>query len=1141
MTSSHEPPRDSVALTGMEGLIAAMKGQRARAVATPLLSAPVGTRDDERLAAAAWRAMHQSPPSDEDREHAAPSDAGAYLEPGTTVGRYVVLRRLGTGGMGVVYVAYDPELDRRVALKLVLPGRAGEDGRMRLLREAQALAKLSHPNVVAVHDVGTMGEQVWLAMELVRGQTLRAWFEQRHHWRQVLAVMRRAARGLAAAHAAGLLHRDFKPDNVMVDERGRVRVMDFGLARAQPLETAPSAAESMAETSPSVDTLALRVTQAGALVGTPLYMAPEQHLGRELTPAVDQFALCVSLWEGLYGERPFRGDTLEELLGAMLTGRVQEPAKSKAVPSWLRRVCERGLAVDPRQRFASIDALLAALVKARARARVRAGLVALGMVAAIGLGAGASHRYGVAQATAACETRGAEIEAAWSPTRRQALHDALVATGVSYATTTADAVMPWLDRQATAWRHARVEACLDTEVRDTWDVELHDRAQWCLDERRLQLEALVDELTRADETVVAKAVPAAASLRSVAPCRDAKVLEALVAPPVELRGQLRAVQAEVARVDALDMAGRPLEGLERAREALVHAEALAWPSLVAVARSRVGLQLMRNGKYAEAEATLEDAYFAATEGVAPEVVFDSARMLVAVVGYDLTRHAEGRRWARHAEAARAGVHDGDELRRASLLIHLALVQMSAAEHADAKAKLEEAVAIQERALGPDHLNVALSLVNLASVERALGHHQQAKALYSRTLWVFEESLGPHHPLVAKCLGNLGAIHQDAGAFEEAKALHERALAILERAQGSKHPDVALSLGNLAVAHEGSGDYAKARALLERALAIREATLGASHPSVATTLDHLANVHANMGDYAEAKALFERALSIREAALGPDHPSVAESLHNVAGVHAALGAYEDAKRLDERALAIGESALGPKHPTVARSLSSLAEVLEALGAYEDARALHERAIAIREESLGADHIETAFGLNNLANLYRAMGAYEDARALHERALAIKEKVLGPHHPNVASSLTNLANVHEAMGSHAEAKRLYERALAIREAAWGPDHPDLAYSLLGLAKVALAQGEPGNAVSLATRAVALWANGRPVELAEARFVLARARWDAPTSAGRDRALAIAVAGQARDALPDAGEGEAARLRAEVERWLDAHGND
>ncbi len=210
-----------------------------------------------------------------------PDGDGTFAR-GALVGRYVVLSRLGAGAMGVVYAAYDPELDRKVALKLLKPRRAASaqaaEGQRRLLREAQAMAKLTHPNVVTVHDVGEHGSRVYVAMEFVDGRPLTSWTEHEHPWRATLDIFAEAGRGLAAAHAKGLVHRDFKPDNVMVGANGRVRVMDFGLARASDLDApaeVTSGALPEADLRGSSTAFDAEVTRAGAIVGTPAYMAPE--------------------------------------------------------------------------------------------------------------------------------------------------------------------------------------------------------------------------------------------------------------------------------------------------------------------------------------------------------------------------------------------------------------------------------------------------------------------------------------------------------------------------------------------------------------------------------------------------------------------------------------------------------------------------------------------------------------------------------------------------------------------------------------------------------------------------------------------------------------------------------------------------
>ena len=306
--------------------------------------------------------------ADEQDAGAAEGDAGArslidptgdqldedVLQKGTSVGRYTVLERLGAGAMGVVYAAYDPELDRKIALKLLSAhegrGRDKERRQERLIREAKAIAKLSHPNVVGIFDVGVHEGQVFLAMEYLGGGTLRDWLDAaRRPWSEIVKMFIAVGHGLAAAHAEGLIHRDFKADNVLLDKAGKPKVADFGLVRLraaalEPQPAAPADAVAVpADGDPAAPAARALLTRTGAFAGTPAYMAPEQFLGRPIDARTDQFAFCVALYEALYGRRPFAGDTVMALGGAVVAGRLIDPPKDSDVPGWIRRNVLRGI------------------------------------------------------------------------------------------------------------------------------------------------------------------------------------------------------------------------------------------------------------------------------------------------------------------------------------------------------------------------------------------------------------------------------------------------------------------------------------------------------------------------------------------------------------------------------------------------------------------------------------------------------------------------------------------------------------------------------------------------------------------------------------------------------------------------------
>jgi eukaryotic-like serine/threonine-protein kinase len=303
------------------------------------------------------------------------------LRPGQRVGRFLVQEQIGRGGMGVVYQAIDRKVGRRLALKLVHGNRRGMGTATdRLLREAQALARLNHPNIVSLYDFGTTDRGVYIAMEYVRGESLRAWTKGAHHWRELVGVFIEAGRGLSAAHAAGIVHRDFKPNNVLVGYDGRVKVLDFGLARRRSTGTWSESGDApkprRPDSTPDHPLLGTRLTSGGVIIGTTPYMSPEQLMDMEVGPASDQFSFCVALWEALYGERPYPGSGMLELALAYKDERIASPRR-RGVPTAIHRALLRGLQIQPQDRFASMDQLLAILEQGACRRPMRRGNVAL--------------------------------------------------------------------------------------------------------------------------------------------------------------------------------------------------------------------------------------------------------------------------------------------------------------------------------------------------------------------------------------------------------------------------------------------------------------------------------------------------------------------------------------------------------------------------------------------------------------------------------------------------------------------------------------------------------------------------------------------------------------------------------------------
>jgi eukaryotic-like serine/threonine-protein kinase len=901
----------------------------------------------------------------------------------SSVGRYHVVRRLGAGAMGAVYEARDPDLDRLVALKLVRADLS-ESARQRMQREALALARLSHPNVVQVYEIGRLGEQTFIAMELVRGRTFHH-FQQatpRPSWREALRCYAQAGEGLAAAHAVGLVHRDFKPTNCMLGDDGRVRVVDFGLAKdvADEPEVLPTSSED--------DAAASQLTRTGTLLGTPAYMPPEQLGMGPVDAAADQFSFCVALYEALYGERPFVGESLGELLYVVLAGHVQPAPRDAAVPGWVRKVVLRGLAAQPAARWPSMRALLDALADDPAVRRRKWWAIA-GVVVVLG-GSAWGMTWAVQQDARQCQGAEAKLAGAWDNERRTAVEQAILGTGLRYAPGTWERVQGHLDGYGQAWVASRVEACEATR-RGEQSGALLDLRMACLDERRLHLRATVDELVHADAKVVEKAVQAVLELPGLERCEDADALLAEVRPPEDPTVAKRVAELEerLVAVQVKRRAGKYDEGLVLAAAIAAEAEALGYGPLAARAWFHHGILQSDTGALQAAQATLVRAYDAAVAERMTEQAADAAMKSMWITGALLARREEGWSWAAHADplsrASRKTVV------RARYLNIVGNVAQAEGDHTKARDHFERARVLLEEALGPDHLEVAVLLHNLGNTARVQGEHAKARALIERALAIRESVLGSEHPQVAETLGSLGNVARAEGNQAKAREHHERALAIQIEALGPAHLDVARTLHNLGIIASAQGEHRQAREHFERALDIREKALGPKHPDVAVTLGALGNVAQTERDYAAAREYHERALAIQVEVLGPDHPDAARTLGNLGNAAFAEGDHEQSRRHHERALAIKEKALGAGHPNVALTLVNLGTVVAAGGDHAAAREYLERALAIQVEALGPTHPDLARTSTGLGQVLLELAQPAQALPYLERALGLR---LGP---------------------------------------------------------------------------------------------------------------------------------------------------
>ncbi|MDC0666226.1 serine/threonine-protein kinase [Nannocystis radixulma] len=1046
---------------------------------------------------------------------------------GNVVGRYVILSLLGTGGMGAVYAAHDPELDRKVALKLLRPDASPGEA-VRMVREARALAKLTHPNVVTVYDTGVVGEgeeaEVFIAMEFVDGVTLRTWLHQRPRpLPEIVEVFVAAARGLAAAHRVDLVHRDFKPDNVMVGGDGRVRVMDFGLARAGAGSPSrePSLPGNLRASATDV-----RLTRAGTRLGTPAYMAPEQWQDDEVDARTDQFALCVALWEAVHAERPFRGESVHELMFAVTEGPLPRPPQGRRRASaWLGRVLERGLSRSPSRRFPTMDALLVELERGLARQRRRPWLFGLAGVALLGLGL-----FGLrARSVAGCAAAGQEIFAVWNEDAQAALHAALQATGAPFAESSYQKAAPRIDRWTGTWAELRTRVCTEAEVDGSRSPALHRQAAACLDEQRESLAALLEVFTADSAAQVPRLVPAIAGLAPLQPCTETSYLSRLPAPPDDpvTRERVHALRRELLQARGRLVAG-DCSGLPQAEAMLAAAEALPHAPLVVAARDLVADLAECGDAFDRAEEALRRVYVEAEALQADEVAAGAAIQLVSTIGRDRARAAEALQWALPAEVIVQRLGEARGLLGAGLVENKARVQFARGEHAEGLAGMQAGLAIREELLGPDHPSVGAALDVLGNMYRSAEQLDAALATQTRALAVRREALGADHPAVGVSANNLGLLEQARGDYDAALPLLEEAAAIAEHAFGPDDLEVGTALNNLGRLQHVRGRYAEARALLTRALAIREAKLGPSDLDVAVTLQNLGLLALLEGDRLSARELLQRVLAIRERKLDESHPEVVAILDSLGTLNYRIGDYAQAQALHERALAIQRRKLPPEHPDIASSLRNLALVLAARGEREPALAQAGEALALAERTLGPNHPDLAPFLNTLGLLQRR-GDPAAAVATLERALAISARARGRKHPATATSLLRLGEAHLARGALTEAEASLSEALAIRETL-GKDTPEVAEVLVALGDLELARERPDAAAPLLERAVQIRSKGGIArhQLAEARFSLARALQTSDAPRSRD------LAEQAAATLRDEGPPFAAELAA-VEAWL------
>ena len=745
-----------------------------------------------------------------------PGDVGvsepgpAPLGPGRTVGRYEILERLGSGGMGVVYEARDPRLQRRIALKFILRERAGSKAAQRLRREAVAMARVSHPNVVTVVDVGEHEGDVFVAMELIEGVTLRAWLDDGpRSVEEVHRVFRTAASGLAALHEAGLVHRDFKPDNVMI-AGDRVVVMDLGLASVESDDSSASHAEGLHVTA---------TTRVGGVLGTPAFMSPEQFAGRPLDARSDQFSFAVAFYEALVGHRPWPATQVLDLVAALETQPPRRIPSHSKVPARTRRALNRALSYDPADRFESMAEFLRALDARPGRAW---GLV----VAIVGLAAGALVLVSSPSPSADCDPARA-LGGAWDETARDAVAEAFEGYDSAYQRERRDVVLAQLDRYATEWSDAYTTACAAQARGEATARPAID----CLEDRAAQLRGVTRALSRARGTTVDAAIASVARLVPVHNCDEASGHD--VTPTVRVL-QLRATEAIAAlHAGVSEPAVSLLQELETAADA--DAEHV---------RAQLSASLAENsGDYEAAAEQYTSTFLALRSARRDAEAFETAMKLVRLCSDRLQDPERARRWRRELESLER-VRGSDPHERAHYAVAVGAALIVEGDLARANDVLGAAFAEAEQHLGDD-VRITADLANhLGWVHNSTKSWDQALAIYERAAALFEVSMGRMHPRRAQALTNIGYVQGMLGHTEASDAAFAEAMQITSSAYGDTSPQMGQLLNFRSLSHADAGNWRAAKQDLEAALRLPGAE------RLTDARDRLIEIEAHLADAGE---------------------------------------------------------------------------------------------------------------------------------------------------------------------------------------------------------------------------------------------------------------------------------------------------
>lgn len=930
------------------------------------------------------------------------------------VGRFVLGEVVGSGSMGVVHAAYDETLDRKVAIKLILEEiTQSEEAQARLLREAQAMARVSHPNVVPVYEAGAYPGGVFVAMEFIEGSTLRKWSLNNAQlaWRPRLELLLHAGRGLAAAHLEGVVHRDFKPDNVMVTERGEPKVGDFGLAGELP-----SAHEEREE----LTTHPTGLTQTGNIVGTPVYMSPERFTGDPADARSDQFAFCVVAFEMLYGHRPFAGETRAELTANLFEGNIRPPTDGSGVPRYVRSAILRGLEIDPANRWPSMDALLAGLAL-RKRNRGWFALGAGGIAVGAGLWASGTQQT-------PCGGARAHLEDTWGDSRKAEIHEAFEQLETDFARGVWARSAPRIDAYADAWADAHTRNCQQTRVYAEQSEAVMDRRMACLQRARLGLAASIDLLATPDAEIARRAHRMVHNLPNLDRCESASIgLEEVDPPSPQQTAGVEQIEAALARARALNAAGKykaAEQAVTQATEALDAIDYDPLESQVQQVAGEVALALQENK-------TAAAAFLAAQQSAMRNAQWDTAVAAGGQLAFATGVRQSNFDSARMAIDSVRGLADRSDSAqvRAALQGNLAGVLSNEGRFAESVEAYEASLGAWDgaggtRSAGRPELrrSLAITLYQWGKLDRA--ETEIREVLRLQTAWV-----GAVHPDVALAYQTLANILYARGELDAGQDAIEKAVEIAE-ATIPGNPEIATIRTSAASFLYRSGDYAAADQAYRSILEEWESKIDPDHAALLSSRSNLAGSLMAQGRFDEARPLMQMVVASHKRAHGAAHPKTVVARGNYTALLVSSGkpaeAETEARELVEM-LADGEYGplvVGRVHNLLATALADQHRLPEALTEYR-------AGLNARMSGAGPDDLGVAETHNNIGTVLLELERYDEAEAEFREALRIWRKKLPADHPYAAQGLVNLARIQLRAGDLAEAGATLEEALKIVE--------------------------------------------------------------------------------------------------------------